>query len=217
MQAVKPLPDYLVDQYRIWKSKDFDQKREVFEKLVDEGQRPPAMVISCCDSRVDPTTIFGADVGEFFVHRNIANIVPPHGTDRLNFGTSAAIEYAVRFLKVSHIILIGHSSCGGVQGCYDMCSGNAPEFTEPTSFIGQWINILRPGFDKVYNKDTPRKDQLEMLEKQSVVESLGNLTTFPFVKEAIDAGQLELHGIWTNIRSGSIEFFDPDTKSFSPV
>jgi len=122
-----PLPSYLVQRYRGWKATKFVENKSWFKHLAESGQHPRAMVISCCDSRVHVTAIFGSDTGEFFIHRNIAALVPPFQPDGDHHGTSAAVEYAVTTLKVAHIIVVGHSSCGGVKGCYQMCSGAAPE------------------------------------------------------------------------------------------
>jgi len=173
------------------------------------------MMISCCDSRVHVTSIFGADQGEFFIHRNIANLVPPYKPDGLQHGTSAAVEYAVTALKVAHVIVLGHSNCGGVNGCHDMCTGHAPELEEKTSFVGRWMDILRPGFERV--KDLPEPERRGALERQAVLVSLENLMTFPFVKQAIDDGLLTIHGLWTDIGEGSLEWFDPSLSAFRKV
>ena len=173
------------------------------------------MVISCCDSRVHVTSIFGADQGEFFIHRNIANLVPPYKPDGHQHGTSAAVEYAVTALKVAHVIVLGHSQCGGVQGCLDMCAGRAPALEEKTSFVGRWMDILRPGYDRVAGAEA--EDQPRLLEKEAVRVSLGNLMTFPFVKEAVEAEELSLHGLWTDIGAGGLESLDPVTGQFVPV
>jgi carbonic anhydrase len=173
------------------------------------------MVISCCDSRVHVTSIFGADQGEFFIHRNIANLVPPYEPDGDHHGTSAAVEYAVTALKVSHLIVLGHSSCGGVQGCLDMCSGKAPELEEKSSFVGRWMDILRPGYEKV--KDVDHDHQARALEKESVLVSLSNLMTFPFIKERVEAQELSLHGLWTDIGEGGLEYYDAKTDQYLPV
>tara|TARA_B100000780_G_scaffold1772_1_gene1528 strand:- start:165 stop:689 length:525 start_codon:yes stop_codon:yes gene_type:complete len=174
------------------------------------------MVISCCDSRVHATSIFGAEQGEFFIHRNIANLVPPYRPDSDHHGTSAAVEYAVSALSVSHIIVLGHSNCGGVQGCLSMCSGEAPELEKTSSFVGRWMDILRPGYERV--KDEPdRQKQLHMLEKEAVLVSLNNLMTFPFVRDAVENDLLALHGLWTEIGDGELEYFDPKADSFLPV
>src|SRR6056297_555914 len=149
MQHAKPLPDYLVRRYQGWKATTYADNRAWYRRLAEDGQHPRAMIVSCCDSRVHVTSIFGADQGEFFIHRNIANLVPPYEAGGGQHGTSAAIEYAVTSLKVAHVIVLGHSSCGGVQGCYDMCEGRAPELEEKTSFVGRWMDILKPRYDAV--------------------------------------------------------------------
>ena len=107
MHRVKSLPPYLLDRYKHWKIHEFPRNRDLFRKLAIEGQNPRAMVIACCDSRVAVGPVFGQQVGELFVHRNIANLVPPYAPDRHHQGTAAAVEYAVRFLKVHHIIVKG--------------------------------------------------------------------------------------------------------------
>lgn len=217
MNFVKPLPNYLIKRYQGWKATDYDQNRAWYKRLAEEGQRPRAMVISCCDSRVRITSIFGAETGDFFIHRNIANLIPPFSPDEDFHGTSAAIEYAVKYLKVSNILLVGHSVCGGVAGCYDMCTGAAPELEERSSFIGRWMDILKPGFEKIHDPDQPREAQLTELEKESVLLGLKNLMTFPFVEAAVNDGTLDLHGLWTDIRNGELEFYDPERKEFLAV
>ncbi|WP_347312331.1 carbonic anhydrase [Defluviimonas sp. SAOS-178_SWC] len=215
MQHAKPLPTYLVQRYHGWRATTWTENRAWYRRLAEDGQRPRAMVISCCDSRVHVTSIFGADQGEFFIHRNIANLVPPYNPDGEYHGTSAAVEYAVTALKIAHLIIVGHSLCGGVKGCHDMCSGHAPELEEKTSFIGRWMDILRPGYDRV--KDLAAADQLRALEKEAVLVSLENLMTFPFVRSAVEADQMTLHGLWNDIGEGGLEFFDPAAKRFQPI
>ncbi|MFZ7092470.1 carbonic anhydrase [Primorskyibacter sp. 2E233] len=215
MHPVRPLPGYLVQRYHGWKATAYAENRAWYRRLADEGQRPRAMVISCCDSRVHVTSIFGADQGEFFIHRNIANLVPPYEPDGNQHGTSAAVEFAVTSLKVAHVIVLGHSLCGGVQGCLDMCEGRAPDLEESTSFVGRWMDILRPGYERI--KDTPPETAARELEKESVRVSIQNLMTFPFVAAAVESGELTLHGLWTDIGEGGLEFLEPNSGSFQPV
>jgi carbonic anhydrase len=216
MQAAKPLPAYLVQRYHGWKATTYSENSAWYRRLASEGQRPRAMVISCCDSRVHVTSIFGADSGEFFIHRNIANLVPGYQPDGAQHGTSAAVEYAVSALKVAHLIVLGHSNCGGVQGCMAMCSGQAPELEEASSFVGRWMDILKPGYEKV--KDEPDAAlRLVKLEKEAVLVSLKNLMDFPFVREAVAAEELTLHGLWTEIGAGGLEWYDPKIDEFVPV
>ena len=101
MEFAKPLPEYLVKRYQGWKATTYAENKSWYKRLAEDGQHPRAMVISCCDSRVHVTSIFGADQGEFFIHRNIANLVPAYAADGKQHGTSATVEYAVTALKVA--------------------------------------------------------------------------------------------------------------------
>lgn len=213
--TTRPLPEYLVRRYQGWRATAYAENRSWYRRLAEDGQHPRAMVVSCCDSRVHVTAIFGADSGEFFIHRNIANLVPPFSPDGGLHGTSAAVEYAVKELKVAHVIVLGHSACGGVRGCYDMVSGRAPELEEATSFVGRWMDILRPAFGEL----PPGEDaeRLRALEKAAVRVSIANLLTFPFVREAVEEGKLTLHGLWHDIGEGSLEGWDEGRGAFVPI
>lgn len=215
MEHVRPLPGYLVQRFHGWRATSYQENRVWYRRLAESGQHPRAMVISCCDSRVHVTSIFGADEGEFFIHRNIANLVPPYQPDGHQHGTSAAVEYAVTALKVAHIIVMGHAHCGGVQGCHDMCSGRAPQLEEKSSFVGRWMDVLRPGYEKI--RDLPEDQQVRALEKQAVLTSIENLMTFPFVREAVENDFLTLHGLWNDIGEGGLEQYVPSLSAFVPV
>ncbi len=215
MTTIRPLPAYLVQRCHGWRATTYQDNRAWYRRLAQNGQHPRAMVISCCDSRVHVTSIFGADEGEFFIHRNVANLVPPYNPDGEYHGTSAAVEYAVTGLGVAHIVVLGHSNCGGVKGCHDMCRGQAPHLEEKTSFVGRWMDILRPGFEKV--SALPDDQILPALEKQAVLTSLENLLTFPFVQSAVEDDRLTLHGLWTDTGEGGLENYDPARGGFFPV
>ena len=212
----RPLPGFLVDRYRGWRATTYEDNKGWYRRLADEGQRPPLMVIACCDSRVNVNAIFGTQTGDIFLHRNIANAVPEFAPDGNAHGTSAAVEYAVTALKVSHLAIIGHSQCGGVRGCHDMCSGEAPDLQKQTSFLGQWLEALRPGYEAV--KDIESVEQrVPAMERAAVGVSLQNLLTFPFVKDAVDAGKLSLHGLYFDIGSGVLEELDGKSGQFAPL
>lgn len=113
MTDTRPLPPDLVSSYRHWRATEFETHKCLYGRLVDEGQHPSAMVISCCDSRVHATRVLDAGPGEFFMHRNLANLVPPYELDGDFYGTAAVVEYAVSVLRVARIVVMGHSNCGG--------------------------------------------------------------------------------------------------------
>ena len=216
-QYLKTLPEHLIERYKNWKKSGYEENKSWYTKIAREGQNPSSLIISCCDSRIHVTSIFGADLGEFFIHRNIANLVPPYNPDGDHHGTSAAVEYAVRTLKVSNIIILGHSHCGGIDNGYHLCKGNNK--LEDTVFISKWLNILKPAFNKVtsHNKNLSDSQGINSLEKESIVFSLKNLTEFPFVNSLLKTQNLSLHGLWHDIGSGAIEYLDPESLEFKNI
>jgi carbonic anhydrase len=213
MPNTSPLPNYLIDRYRAWYTNDFTESRTWYARLAQDGQRPRTMIVSCCDSRVNIVEMFGAEPGDLFVVRNVAGLVPPWNPDHQHHGTSAAVEYAVNVLKVAHIVVVGHTNCGGVHACHDMCAGLAPELEEATSFVGRWMDILRPGYERVAAKVAEPEARKAALEEEAVLTSLRNLGSFPFVTGAVSAGLLTLHGAFVEIGTGTL-LFHRDGKGF---
>lgn len=216
MTHARKLPAYLVNRFRGWRATDYAENKSWFLHLAEEGQHPRTMLIACCDSRVHVTAIFGADQGEFFIHRNVANLVPPFSPNGDYHGTSAAVEYAVSYLHVAHLIVVGHSNCGGVQGCHDMCAGHAPGLSDGSSFVGRWMEILRPGYERTAGI-ADRAERIAAMEREAVRVSLDNLMTFPFVRAAVEAEKLTLHGVWHDIGAGGLEYFDGQSDQFLSV
>ncbi|RMD48468.1 MAG: carbonic anhydrase [Alphaproteobacteria bacterium] len=209
MPSDPPLPTFLVQRYRAWRATEFERNRAWFARLAEEGQHPRCMVISCCDSRVSAIQMFGADAGELFIHRNIAALVPPHTPSGNRLATSAAIEFAVKALKVAHVLVIGHSSCGGLKHLHELHSGEAGGSFD---YVTPWIEILGAEFE---GRELPPAGP--ELEKAAVLVSLKNLGTFPFVQEAREAGLLSLHGLWFEIGSGRLEAWDEARRQFLEV
>ena len=203
-------PKFLIDRYKKWKSSEYLKNEVKFRNLASFGQSPSTMVISCCDSRVHATSIFGADEGEFFIHRNIANLVPPYNPDGENHGTSAAIEYAIKELKVQHLIILGHKDCGGIKYGHNMHSNSLNTSYE---FINKWLSILLPAYNKI-SKDVSEQKQINKLEQESIKASINNLYSFPFIKKAIEENSLSIYGLIHDIGSGNLKFLNPITEDF---
>lgn len=212
MKYARPLPDHLVARYHGWKATIFQAQQQMLSELAVKGQSPQTMIIACCDSRLHVSTIFATDPGELFVHRNIANLVPAYQPDGSYHGTSAAIEYGVCHLKVAHLIVLGHSGCGGVEGCYHMCNGKAPDLERSDSFVGRWLDIIRPGFSTL--PDGADAIRQRAFEKAAILISLENLMSFPFVRAAVETGLLSLHGLWKDIGEGHLEAYDATQHQF---
>ncbi len=217
MSPAKPLPSSLASRYHGWKATSFQENKAWYARLAQGGQHPRTMIISCCDSRVHATSIFGADTGDFFIHRNIANLVPPYAPNEDYHGTSAAVEYAITALGVTNLIVMGHSLCGGVQGCHDMCSGKAPALEEATSFVGRWMDILRPTYDKVSKEGGSDKEQVSRMEREGILASIENLMTFPFISERVESEELALHAVILDISDGTLEQYEPAAEKFIAI
>ncbi len=198
--------DRLIEGYRQFRRDDWPADRARYEALATWGQRPHTLVIACSDSRVDPQTVFGAVPGELFVVRNVAGLVPPYTPDAGYHGTSAALEYGVRVLKVERVVALGHARCGGVQAMIEGAPAEAQDFVAP------WVEIARPALATKPPPDVPAADYYEV---EVVRLSLANLLTFPWINEAVRKGELSLHGFRFDIHTGELSRLTPE--GFSPV
>jgi carbonic anhydrase len=194
--------DDLIAGYRRFRAGTWPAERNRFEELSRRGQQPRALVIACSDSRTDPQMVFNAAPGELFVVRNVANLVPPYGPDAQPHGVSSAVEFAVRALRVRDIVVMGHAMCGGINA---LLQGTPPELSD---FVGPWVRIAEPARQKAMR--VPAEQRHVFCEHESVRLSLANLMTFPWIKQAIEAGNLRLHGCYFDISSGVLEHLGAD-------
>jgi carbonic anhydrase len=205
----------LIDGYRRFRENDWARERERWSELL-EGQSPRVMILSCADSRVDPSHIFDARPGEMFVVRNIAALTPPYETTSGYHGVSAALEFAVTQLEVAEILVIGHGMCGGcsaaLTGTFD---DRRPGHGQ---FIADWVRMLDRARDKVRARHTEldREAFLDM-EYEAVKVSLANLRTFPWIRDREQAGKLTLHGAHFSIAEGRLYLLNEAEDSFLPV
>jgi carbonic anhydrase len=203
-------PQSLLDGYKTFTTQRLPTEQSRYRELSTGGQSPEVMVIGCCDSRVSPEVIFDAGPGELFVMRNIANLVPVYQPDGNAHGVSAALEFAVNVLRVKHIVVLGHAQCGGIRAFVDKA---AP--LSPGDFIGKWMQMfIKPG-EKVEQRDhESMQDFVTRIEKAAVFRSLENLMTFPFVRSAVERGEMVLHGAYFGVAEGSLFVLDPVAKEF---
>ncbi len=187
--------DPLIEGYRKFRAETGPVERARYEALAHLGQSPEAMVIACSDSRVDPQTIFRAVPGEIFVVRNVAALVPPYKPDAGYHGTSAALEFGVKVLKVARLVVLGHGQCGGVRA---LAFGPPPQARD---FIASWVEIGRPAVEAAGDAQEGR---LARIEAEVVRLSLANLTTFPWIAEAVAAGRLVLQGYLFDVHAGML-------------
>jgi carbonic anhydrase len=195
--------DPLIEGYRRFHEHVWPQERARYEALAEQGERPKTLVIACSDSRVDPQTIFGAAPGELFVVRNVGALVPPYQPDAGYHGTSAALEFGVRVLKVSRIVVLGHARCSGVRALLEGLPKEAVDFLKP------WMKLAEPAIQPTVDA-FEASDVVGHYETEVVLHSLANLRTFPWIREAIEAGTLELSGFRFDIHTGVLMRLDGD-------
>ncbi len=183
----------IFEGYQLFRQKYATGDDSVMQILSEHGQRPEIMVISCCDSRVDPAVLLQCDPGELFVVRNVANIIPPYEKDEKHHGTSAALEFGVCFLNIKKLIILGHSQCGGIQALLSQCN------LYKNDFITNWVSLI----ENKNNQHTCPDDYA----KKAVLQSYEHALEFPWIKQQVDTGILTIHRWFFDIATGTISAF----------
>jgi carbonic anhydrase len=210
------LSPILLEGYGSFLSGRFPHEQQKFRELAERGQHPHTLVIGCCDSRVTPEEIFDAEPGEIFDARNIANLVPPHGSDSYSHGSWAAIDYAVSNLRVRQIVVLGHARCGGVRAFLENYAGKTAPDKE--DYIGSWISILTAAAERIAPAPAAfDEDYADRLARESVKQGLANLRSFERVVAAERAGILTLHGAFFRIEDASLFALDESKGEFVQV
>ena len=205
----------LIDGFYRFRARHYERDGTPFKQLVREGQSPKVMVIACCDSRVDPAIVTDCDPGDLFVVRNVANLVPPYETTGHYHGTSAALEFAVRFLGVRHVVVLGHARCGGIRALLQGVDGG----DDRSQFIQPWMEIATEARRKATGgRTTPVSAEVERACEQAAIEvSLNNLLTFPWIRRRIESRQMWLHGWYFDMDCGELLRYDPADGRFDSL
>ncbi len=209
----------LISGYREFKANYLGEENREWLKVAGVRQDPKVMMVACSDSRVHPAILTRSALGELFMIRNVANVVPPfekdHGEGTYH-GTSAAIEFAVNHLHVEHIIVMGHSGCGGIQSLMDQSTvDDAQEF----SFIRPWMKIVEQASEFTEHEKVTMSQQSRtcVCEKRAILISLNNLVSFPWVRDSIKEGKLKLHAWYFDIKSGNLSEYNLTKEEFEEV
>ena len=189
--------------YESFRDKYAHGDTSVMQYLSKYGQKPEMMIIACCDSRVDPALILQCDPGDLFIVRNVANIVPPYEKDEMHHGTSAALEFGVSFLKVKHLVLLGHSQCGGIKALLSTCDSSQNDF------ITNWVSLIK-------TEDSSTLDADEYA-KLALKKSYQNCMTFPWIKEKVAKKELIVHLWFFDIKMGQIFAHSDASDSYEPL
>lgn len=205
----------LLNGYQLFLDGVYQEEAAIYEELAKNGQQPSTLVVTCCDSRLSPEKLFQVRPGELFVVRNVANLVPPFEGDQRHHGTSAALEFAVKSLEVSNIVLLGHSQCGGIRALVEQ----NPEHARKTDFIEAWMDTAQSAKRRVQEAypDASVDEQAQLCERESLLLSKANLMTFPWIRERVKDGKLTLHAWHIDIRSKEISGYDEAQDAFLPL
>lgn len=199
----------LFEGFKKFREKYFEPEHSLFKDHLSSGQSPKTLVIACSDSRVDPAIVTNAKPGELFVVRNVANLVPPYDLTGGFHGVSSAIEFAVLDLKVETVIVLGHRQCGGIRAL--MLNQQ-----RPAGFVHQWMSIAIDAKRRVLAKykNADPETLCRHGEMESIVVSLRNLRTFPFVQEAVRDRKMQILGIYFDLETGDLCEYDEEEGSF---
>jgi carbonic anhydrase len=209
--------DKLKDGYHSFRDGYFKDSRELFRKLAQKGQNPKTLLISCSDSRVDPTIILNTEPGDVFSVRNVGNLVPPHESDNHYHGVSSAVEYAVKVLEVENIMIMGHAHCGAIQAAID--TENDPE-SLGTEFVHNWVSLAQHAFTEpcCCKESIKSGNRIPVeIEQASIVNSMNNLMTFEFVKKRVEEKKLKIYGLHFDLETGDLTAFNRKTGEFGPL
>ncbi len=199
----KPLPESLLSGHKKFLNSDLEGNRTLLARLEAEGQSPKVLWIGCSDSRVPPGFVFEAEPGELFTLRNVGNIVPPFEAEEASIGS--AIEYAVNHLKIDHIVVCGHSDCGGIKALSHL----GESAVEP--MISEWIEYA------VTALEDDKGATLESLTKTNAILQAERLVGYPCVADAIASRGLSIHALYHDIRSGEIMQYRPGERSWTEI
>ena len=206
----------LVDGYRDFREKYLSKEHEAYRSWASKGQAPKVLIIGCSDSRVNPSILTHAGLGEVFVVNNVANIVPPYvkGGHR-HMSTGSAIQHAVKSLGVEHIIVMGHSGCGGIAA---LMAKEDAAVSKPADddYITDWVSILEPAKKAALEAcaKSPTEDRHRQCEMEGILLSVQNLAGYPWVQKAVRDKTLTLHAWYFHIDTGELLSFRPDEGHF---
>ncbi len=207
--------DALLEGYQKFREHYYGESSLLFEDLVRRGQRPKVLMVACSDSRVDPALVLNSQPGDLFVVRNVANLIPPFEDDQAYHGTSAALEFGICVLGIRHVILFGHTQCGGIQSLLE----SSPRATPQKSFITKWMELARPAHQAVldFHSECPLEERTTLCGQYSLINSLQNLLTFPWISEKVQQGSLFLHAWNFDLSKGRLEAFDGEENRFKDI
>ena len=205
----------LIEGVHKFRTDAFGNYRKLFRKLSQEGQNPHTLFITCSDSRVLAELITHSQPGDLFVVKNVGNIIPQSNVTGSTNSTAAAIEFAVETLRVSDIVVCGHSQCGAMAALL----GNLPN-GQSMPHLREWLKLATPVREIIQSQYAHLSDEAVRINtagEENVLFGLENLHSYHCVQERLMDGSLRLHGWFFKIATAELFAYDPETKQFLPL
>lgn len=202
----------LIEGFKQFKQQYIEDPNGKYGRLSQYGAHSKILMIACCDSRVDPAIITHSDAGDLMVIRNIANLVPAYNVDSQLQETQAAIQFAVCYLNIEQIIVMGHSRCGGIRSLLTRLVDDS----EPEQALDKWTSVAEPAARQVLN-DMPKAsldDQACACSRKAIAASLENLKSYPWIADKIIRQHMNLHGWYFNLANGDLEEYNSEQETF---
>ena len=202
------MTDKMLKQTAVFRQDFFETQGKLLTQLIEKGQSPKILLVTCSDSRIVPEKLFGAKPGDLFVIRNIGNVIPPYM--QAEIGAVSVLEYAIHKLKVGHLIILGHTDCGGIHSL-----DHSLELSQYPA-LSRWLEFIRPAKRKaVYMHSGMDPESLhQAIIERNVVMQLQNAMSYPFVHQALTENRLELHGWVFYMKEQEIRYYDPQSDTF---
>lgn len=188
-----------------FKKYHYDGDQELMAELVEAGQDPKYFIISCIDSRCNPGTIFRAQPGIFFAHKAMGAIVRPYhkGT-----ALAAALQFALEYNNVKHVIVLGHTKCGAVKAMAEDIQDEE---------ISSFINVAKHGLEKAKACCSDHDEILAKTEQEVILESVENLKAYPSVVKALKENKITVKAWQFDITNGDLLEHNPNTNKFETI
>jgi carbonic anhydrase len=187
--------------YSAFRKQYADGNHSFMHSLSKEGQNPKVMVVACSDSRVDPALLLQCEPGDLFIVRNVANIIPPYEKDNRCHGTSAALEFGIRHLNVNHLIIMGHSQCGGIEAL-------TKQENLGSDFIQNWVASV---------SKAAKAGSIDCCAQAALHQSYEHALSFPWIKERVNTSKLQIHRWFFDIKTGMISCYLSESNTFVPL
>lgn len=194
----------LLPGYKLFRKKYLARDKSLMHELHQEGQEPKIMMVACSDSRVDPAILFQTSPGDFFVIRNVANFIPSFEKNKTYYSELAALEYGINFLKIPHLIIMGHSGCGGLQYLL------AGDSREKSDYILPWVSLAQTADMKIGSN-------VDEYARQALKLSYENCMTYPWIREKVTKGNLVIHLWFFDIKTGEVLTYSRTDDKFYPL